>query len=931
MKKQFLLLIVFCFITQLLPNNAENFAASFINNFDMATNARDTHEYHPFMLNKTCGLFEQLEEYLGSHFDLKGRIIICGYQEDAVPSYYSRHHSDDIDDEVSIKTDQGWDFASRSMFGFLVGFLFSDINFPKNSAYIFEHILPERVGIFDARAKMFQKHAFGQAFEITRLMKAQIQKFVCQGNVKKTLKVLHEYLQHLYKHDYVDGLSERIATQDMIFFMHFVHFLCESSLSIKKFFVGPDITYPIEVTSCQSKQATQPAQFFVQRFLRELTPIDGKKTAYIFCSFVDGVGKSTLLGNLRNWHAHGANFAQYERVDNSSTQMAQLFDLDDQVVIVDLPAQVSHVLVKPDGYVFVSGDTVKGFDERKNSFDEYLDIHQNYLIDAFQNTLSQLQKQKNEAGLDLHQDDAPYLSYCKNVAILEALKPWIPFEYENELYLFNPSDKNQRRTLVPFECVHSQGLKVIEPEQMLFLKGLSLPAPYHQFLEDLRSKLKKADVQNIVFVDFMSMYPRTSRATIRVNFLLQQMKLIFGDLFNQSKSLYKSFCMPQELYPLLRNNTVEVMRSLLLDVMMHMSLHAIVNQTRESHHVPLHEIAPLLRTTFFELYANNKNYVCDCIHQKLSAELHNLTLRYASNKHFESVIQFNANAVVQFSQFMQRLFTQCIQDECLNASWHDVFNDGEIINSIDKECKDPVAMQEFIATVRAHWFAALSQLVYCRSDEFGGWRCDPKAVGVLPMMVEGVGDQLCIKRSTIPKSEVVQKSLPQPFEKYGKRAMTSYLGRHVCLDWSGIATDKDIFAYGYNPEISTPLGSIVAQCKRQFADQQLDDNFVSTSLIYNSLLRSSCLYTVKNSRNKKHICKPALQLWVRAVATLDMILKDCDADIMVRLHDKDDFIAAIKLLEQITLPTYFGISLEAPLFDDYNEIKPVIPIFDRHS
>lgn len=64
------------------------------------------------------------------------------------------------------------------------------------------------------------------------------------------------------------------------------------------------------------------------------------------------------------------------------------------------------------------------------------------------------------------------------------------------------------------------------------------------------------------------------------------------------------------------------------------------------------------------------------------------------------------------------------------------------------------------------------------------------------------------------------------------------------------------------------------------------------------------------------------RLFVRLIATLEMVLKDPDSDIVVRFGDKDDFKSALKLLESITLPNYFGILFKEPLFEDYDQVEP---------
>ena len=70
------------------------------------------------------------------------------------------------------------------------------------------------------------------------------------------------------------------------------------------------------------------------------------------------------------------------------------------------------------------------------------------------------------------------------------------------------------------------------------------------------------------------------------------------------------------------------------------------------------------------------------------------------------------------------------------------------------------------------------------------------------------------------------------------------------------------------------------------------------------------------------------RLVVRALATLEMILKDPKADIVVRRCKREDFVAALKLIEKVMLPTYFNIIFEHDLFDNYAQVKPLISFVD---
>jgi hypothetical protein len=62
---------------------------------------------------------------------------------------------------------------------------------------------------------------------------------------------------------------------------------------------------------------------------------------------------------------------------------------------------------------------------------------------------------------------------------------------------------------------------------------------------------------------------------------------------------------------------------------------------------------------------------------------------------------------------------------------------------------------------------------------------------------------------------------------------------------------------------------------------------------------------------------------VRALATLELVLKDVDSNVVVRRDEKKDFVAALKLIEKVVLPTYFHVIFEQDLFDDYNLVLPI--------
>ena len=101
-------------------------------------------------------------------------------------------------------------------------------------------------------------------------------------------------------------------------------------------------------------------------------------------------------------------------------------------------------------------------------------------------------------------------------------------------------------------------------------------------MKNLSDQLVEIGVKKIVFVDFISMYPRTSRENIRVNFLLQQLKYVFGPTFNVDKSFYKGFMQPQELYLLLKKDTQAVVQALIQETGLRLALFVLLQRNTKN-------------------------------------------------------------------------------------------------------------------------------------------------------------------------------------------------------------------------------------------------------------------------------------------------------------------------------------------------------------
>ncbi len=988
MNKQstFILFVLFIFTlfrvmgaaNSLVQCEESDFIASFINNYGFTLNARDTHEYHSFILGKTRTSFNELEAHLAQQeFDLKGRMVICGYQEDAIRSYYTHFNRANIDDEASIKTKSGWQYAHGNLFGFASGFVLkdvSDIGCNNNSCTsIFEHIAADTIGLFDDRAQIYHKHAFGQGYEVLQYIKQLINKSVLKNDPRTTIKLLQELWKYLYTTGICDGSKTIIATQDILFSIHYARYLLDSQLPLLKFFVGPDITYPIEVLRCQKSDATKPAQQFVQTFSERLVPIDNQPTAYVFCSFVDGVGKSTLLGNIKNYVEHGDDFSSYERVDNSSSQRATVWQMKENVSIVDLPAQASHFISKPDGQVFVDIDTVKSIDNaQKAHIVDYVTHNHAQLEKKFAQMLLDIQRQKNDIFLMSH--DNPAMAYAKNIEILGITNiHWIPFEFESKFYLFDKSNLAQIRILQSFEGVHSFGLKVAQPEQMIFNKGISLPLRKDLFLKDLSDQMKARGIKRVVFVDFISMYPRTSRENIRVNFLLQQLKHIFKESFSINQSLYKGFMQPQELFWLLKKHKQDVLRVLVQETGVRFALYHLLQTNMQDQITCLdsHQITPLLKDTFNQLYSEHKENFEKTAKKKILLEYEELLKLYSFDRDFEAITRFEFKPLVEFSKLVQKLCTHFIRDDYLNALWTHMdviypissgmetideqaktfrFADGsraQILYTFDPECRDKYVLKEFFSLVRAHWYAAISNLLKVQITSQDCMFLNSPAYRV-PSLVILLDDKGLIRVVTrqfplITDLQDLQKIKPEHTffldqEKNKKNLDPQqwglFLNEPLFLHTKEINTCKSLFAFDYNSDNSNKsdkggITFLVEQFK-YFNDPDRTKNlFMPTAFLLKSINMQDFWHKIEQNSGKKckvvsNGIKHACALWIRMIATLDMIIKDLDAPIVVR-RDKEDFAAAIQLLEKVMLPKYFNVQIAGKLFDSYEAVEPIIP------
>lgn len=917
-------------------HESQDFLTSFIYNYGFSSNSYDTREYHPFILHQTASSFSSLEKHLSTAgFIPQKRYVIFGYQENAVPSYYTAHHTNRIQDEHAIKTAGGWRFAHGNMAGLLTGFALSSA---PNDNRLVTHIIPEQVELFDPTASIFHEHAFGQAYPHACIMRKETKKALQHHNAHQLLSLLSAWWKKLYIDGCRDGAGNIVATQDILFNTNYAQYLLQSQLPITQIYTGPDITYPIEVLPCQSLQSTKGSQAFLHTLTKQLDAPHERKTAYIFCSFVDGVGKTTLLGNIRNWIQHGTAFEQYQHVDNTSSQRATLYEVHNNVVIVDLPAQVSHFTIKPEGYVYVD---YKALPEDASLYTR--------IISYALTQLPQLSYQWTTSFMHTLPGFTTYEGLCK--ALQRETITWIPFTYAGEQYLIHQTDHHQLKKKVSLTNVHSHGLKVVEPEHMIFSEGVSLPLPYHIFLDDLVTQLTQHNVEDIVFIDFMSMYPRTSRETIRVNFLLQQLYALYAQSFQQEHSFYDQLPHPHQYYVKLKKNREAIMQSLTHEAFIRYAWYDLLcDQTRTYTHIPAEDITAILQDRIHTLRIEHTNKIDTLLKTKIQYELDEFEHTYAQDKIFHTIISFDPDRIVRFSDWLTTFFGTRVQNNYYQELWYPlnapvariiaeangqqlILENGtrlHVIKELSWACQDPLELEDVLRLLRAQWYATITNILACTQESGDIWSSREPIYYIPPLVAKkGPNNNWYIATPVLPAHEEKTDTVPSLFLKTAssnhQHAYVSYHDHPHYASWQQIDTSQDIYAYGYNQhDTSHPISSLL----RTYLQTKHDaDAYITADELYH-LCEARHLFSSnampKNSALCTHPDQAAIKLCVQALATLEMIIKDMKSVVISRVDQQKDFIATLHLIEHITLPTYFGITSRETLYEDYDTIKPVI-------
>lgn len=984
-----------CFATSVGSSyEVADFYKSFLKTYDI--NGRYTREYHPWLLEQTGHSFLKLETTLkNAGFIVEGRCAIFGFQEDAFSRYLPDITKEQIDDESpAIAHNGGVGKLPKNIFGYITGYMLSDIAYMERALkreplfHFSAYELPELMNDKKRSTQEYVRHAFGEKYDFIRDTQRKLERKIAKDrDIRGFLDVLVQCWENLYAQAVKNGSQESVASQDILFSINYAKALRSGNAEILKFFSGPDITYPIEASQLQGADATLHAQNFVREFSKFVTARNGQKTGYVFCSFVDGVGKSTLFNNIKNYVQYGSNINAYQRCDNSSSQESSIMKLKEDVFLVDLPAQVSHFTIKPDGFVYADIKNMPGYtDSFERSVKAHIRKHRKELIDIFEGLKKKAVELKDPPYS--HCEDIPY-TFAQNVVIMGSKLDWVPCEYMDQQVLFSAKNPSLIRVLVPLAGAHSAALKVAEPELMLFTKGILQPMAFDAFMNRLVRQLREAGIERLVFVDFLSMYPRTSRENVRINFMLQYLKYLHGDKYDLQESFYRPTVNGErETCRMMHKRKDLVINGLSLEAALRSGMfrRLVAGGTEGVRTVDGKKLADILRKESDQIIELSGKDIREKATEKVEAEAARCIKEYAHDKEYEAIECFQYDSLLDMSKALATLFMSLGQTD----DWAGL--DGELVSldpvrkehglsvyklangtevllggSIYEGTKDVQLFTPFVREVRAQWYFLLSTLL--------GWhkRLKPE-IAQSTYWPHSTG--MVVKRGPDHKMYVVQKyngfartgfyqdenqtiiSPARIFLLTAKMASPTGTGGHAlrrfgvnkagnkqyCIDWAGAPTFVGLYAFGNEsllyrlmPELRIEDASFLTVFMLNFT--VVPKEFLAAADLVTALMRYDWL-TMGQKKNYQSLNflqelsfesnpekKILAKLWLRAVVTLEMIIKDPEADIFVRRGNKADFCAALKLLEWFVLPRSLAVSSKVPLFSEaeYASIDPLIP------
>lgn len=752
MIKKIILLISTLTGASLHPINMEvyeNFCKSFLRCYDFSSLGKYAHEYHPALLSHTRESIKHLEQELEKKVaKIDSRLLIMGYEEHAMPNFFpilDDFKGGNIDDEFAEKKLSEWTDKVHNQFGIMSAFLFRGL--PENVIGGTEFVPISVNGfeqIFEPCMRHFHNYCFGKYFKIIEKQEVSFKKQIEKFGLKQSLKHLYNFWESIYTFPSEKSECNIAITSDILFNIENARHLHESNLEIKSFFIGPDPTYPIETTKECNKKATRCAQKFLKKFITKLKPIDAEPTAYVFKSFVDGVGKSTLLGNIKNFLKHSLDFDKYEAVDNSSTIEYDIFRFSDDVFIADLPAQMSHSTFKPDGKVFVSLNAVKTPQKQQRKLEKYFTENNDQIFNENVNLMQKANKliqKKDYFSPQFYNQENSDMLWARNILLFkkEDETPWLFFKYQDKSYLGKNNDngKCEIKILLPIGDARSEGLKNGDPSQMLFYSGIAIPAAHEVFVKGLTAELNKLGIKRLVMVDFLSMYSRSSRENVRLNYLLQQTAMLNQD-FELKYTIYDNYLCDAHLLSRLSNK--QTTNKFINNIAEETSLRGWMNdflQHNDSLNAKILSDAKVFAGAFQfrEKHLSSAiKTISDFVKPKLCSELESLRERHGFTKIYQNLYTLDWNKIEEISNTLETLFSekisspafqqyfsnfpQTVASEEIGAE-HKITYWGEefkILARVDYDCRNKLVAKNLLSALRKSWFQLIFNLLAAENE-----------------------------------------------------------------------------------------------------------------------------------------------------------------------------------------------------------------------
>lgn len=770
-----------------------SFCESFLSSYGICLHERYGHEYHEYLLDQTAQSYDELESAMGSRgMTLDGRIMVMGYEGGAFDSYFSNFNDllgDSLYDETAFKGNAGWSKPPANYFGFLTAFALRDANVVSKNG-LFEHIHDKRVELFPRVFELLQRDSFTQLFSVVRTHENSARQAMHENDVNGVLDGFVNFFDFLYEQNLMLSDGQNVATQDILFNKKHIQHLIKSPVKTLKFYTGPDVTYPILPTKQRNSYATAHAQAFAKKFVKHLIPRGGEPTVYVFNSFVDGVGKSTMLGNIKNWIKHGSDMENYEVTDNTSSQLADIFEFAPDVHIADLPAQISHFTYKPDGYVFVDVTSVRDEEETTSEVLDYFIENQEAIVADYAARIQRVADVIAAEGWhapELNKPENPFDAFAKNLHLLKLVQsnPWVPCEYNGKFYLVNASNYGEVRLFMSLSEAQSSGLKNVRADQMFFFDGITLPLSYKTFLDDLTSRCLERGVKKVVFVDFLSMYMRSSRENIRVNYLMQQMALLFND-FDQKDTVYRDLSGNAELlhYLVTKPWYARAQKNLERESLVRWGFNSLLEEwkTQTLNKISLKESTTRVASLLASLSPEFRTSIKGAVAKKLEIATGYLESTCGRSKEFVNIQCMSWDDIISYAKLLEKALVANVADKTMLSLWGSFGGDVQesIENAVLGECdkivptaggksvrarlvinpedRNSMTLIPVFRILRTVWYNTIFQFIDSRVGKNGTLKFS-NLMSLLPWTVrKGTNGLIYIVQPNVP---VVEEELPE--------------------------------------------------------------------------------------------------------------------------------------------------------------------------